>query len=135
MRVRLAAVLCLALATPAVAEPLRYSRIRVTDGDTIRVDGERVRLLGFDTPETGDDTARCDEERVWGERAKARLKQLLGSGEIDIAYSGRRDRYGRQLAAVSVNGEDVGATLIRERLAVAYHGRGPKMDWCPRRRR
>jgi endonuclease YncB( thermonuclease family) len=132
---RFAAALCLLLAAPALAEPLDRARIEIVDGDTIRVDGEKVRLVGFDAPETGDDTARCDEERAWGERAKARLEELLESGEIDIRYRKHRDRYRRLLARLSVNGENVGATLIRERLAVKYRGSGPKMDWCPRRRR
>jgi micrococcal nuclease len=68
---------------------------------------------------------------LWSRR---RLVELLDAGAVDIEYEGI-DRYGRPLARLRVNGEDVGAILIRERLAVPYHGRGPKMDWCPRRRR
>lgn len=125
----------LILPPTAGAEPLDRSRIEIVDGDTIRVDGEQVRLVGFDTPETGDENARCDEEREWGKRAADRLAELLESGTIEIRYRKHRDLYGRLLGRLTVNGENVGAALIRERLAVRYRGSGPKMDWCPRRRR
>jgi endonuclease YncB( thermonuclease family) len=132
----LAAAVVIALCGVAHSEPIERWRIRVKDGDTIRLHGETIntRLVGFDTPETGPPDLRCDEEKVLGERARRRLVELLDAGEIDIEHVGA-DRYDRPLARLRVNGEDVGAILIRERLAVPYRGRGPKMDWCPRRRR
>ena len=126
-----------ALCAPARAEPIERSRITVKDADTIRLAGDRVntRLAGFDAPETGPPDARCDAEKERGERARRRLVELLDGGAIDISYLPGVDRYGRRLAYLRVDGEDVGAILIRERLAVPYSGRGPKMDWYPRRRR
>jgi endonuclease YncB( thermonuclease family) len=41
------------------------------DGDTIWCDGERIRLMDFDSPETY--RARCESERIAGYDAKARL--------------------------------------------------------------
>lgn len=46
------------LATTAHACP---AGVTIIDGDTIAIDGEHVRLTGFDTPETTH--ARCDAER------------------------------------------------------------------------
>jgi micrococcal nuclease len=119
------------------------AEIRVIDGDTIeaQVAGGRFsaaarrlvtyRLVGFDTPETA--FAACDEERVHGERAKARLAELLSSGPIRIeAGAGRPDRYGRGLARLYVADEDVGDVLVREGLAVPYSGRGRRINWCKR---
>lgn len=94
-----------------------------------------MRLVGFDTPETGDDTARCDAERERGRLAARRLAEILDSGTLDIRYRKHSDRYGRKLARLTVNGKNVGTPLIRERLAVRYQGSGPRMDWCPRHRR
>lgn len=125
----LAQVLC------AGAEPIERARIVIVDADTVRVDGTRVRLVGFDSPETRFGEYRCDHEREWGERATHRLAELLDTGELGIKYRRHRDRYHRPLARLTVNGEDVGRILIRERLAVRYKGYGPKMDWCPRGRR
>jgi endonuclease YncB( thermonuclease family) len=53
--------------------------IHVLDGDTVRSNGQTFRLIGFDTPETGDH-AQCPSERLLAARATARLKQLLETG-------------------------------------------------------
>lgn len=100
------------------------------DGDTIRIGNERIRLLGFDTPEIR--SARCEHERRLGLQAKARLRQLLASGRVQIERQGlRKDRYGRTLAKVFVNGRDVGETLVSEGLARPYYG-GRRETWCGR---
>lgn len=105
----------------------------VYDGDTIAMvcDGRpevTARLQGFDTAETKE--PRCDEERAYGALATDRLRQLIARGGIEIARVGR-DRYNRPLIRLSVQGEDVGETLIREGLAVAYAG-GARINWCAR---
>ena len=74
------------------AEPIDRSWIEVVDGDTIKVDRERLRLVGFDAPETGHDTARCDAERERGKLAASRLAELLAGHELDIRYRKHRDR-------------------------------------------
>jgi hypothetical protein len=54
----------LLLAVPAFAEPIEPGAIEVIDGDTIRAYGVAVvRLVGFDTPETGYH-ARCESGGV-----------------------------------------------------------------------
>src|SRR5947208_9894633 len=67
----------LAMVAYALAQPIEPDRIRVIDGDTIALKGERqnVRLVGFNAPETRD--ALCPEEKQLGERAKRRLLELL----------------------------------------------------------
>jgi endonuclease YncB( thermonuclease family) len=40
-----------------------------------------------------------------------------------------RDKYGRLLVAMYVDGADVGETLIAEGLAVSYRG-GQRINWC-----
>jgi hypothetical protein len=93
--------------TSASADPIDRSAIEIVDGDTIHVDGKSVRLVGFDTPETGDDTARCDAERERGKKATARLADLLGSGTIEIRDRKHLERYGRRLALLTVDGRNV----------------------------
>lgn len=104
------------------------SSYRVIDGDTIQgSDGVKYRLLGYDTPETYQ--ARCVEELARGNRATARLKELLRSGDVRLIESGSLDRYGRSLAHLTVNGSDVGQILINEGLARPYNG-GRREAWC-----
>lgn len=74
--------------------------LRIVDGDTlVLVGGERVRLIGIDTPETKhpDRPVEC-----FGPQATEHLEALLGPGaavrlEFDVE---RTDRYGRTLAYV-----------------------------------
>ena len=85
----------------------------VVDGDTIWLRGEKIRLVDIDAPETHD--FRCAAEQVRGERATRRLRQLLNSGRVTVQRAGRdRDRNGRKLRLVLVNGRNVGSILVRE---------------------
>jgi endonuclease YncB( thermonuclease family) len=82
-----AAVLALVLATialagypdPLQAEPIARSRLEVIDGNTMWVDGRRVRILGHAAAELGDG-ARCDFERRVGGAAKHRFQTLVAQG-------------------------------------------------------
>ena len=73
----LALLLGLTFTTAATAAP----DIRVVDGDTIHVDGEKIRLLGLDTPEKGHQ-AECVAERMLAKLATERLTELLADGII-----------------------------------------------------
>jgi endonuclease YncB( thermonuclease family) len=110
---------------------LRASDVRIIDGDTIDVRGLRanVRLVGFNAPETW--RPSCTAEREVGERATARLNQLVrGATLIEferVACSCRpgtegtdQCNFGRLCGSLSVDGRDVGSTLIAEGLAVPY---------------
>ncbi|MBZ0148153.1 MAG: thermonuclease family protein [Pseudorhodoplanes sp.] len=96
----------------------------VVDGDTIWVDGEKIRLDSINAPEV---QGRCDRERVLAARATERLSGLLSADAFEIARKGK-DRYDRTLARVTISGRDVGTTLIGEGLAHAWHGQ--KRSWC-----
>jgi endonuclease YncB( thermonuclease family) len=52
---------------------------------------------------------QCDSELALGQKAKARLEQLIASGTARIVESGKREKWGRTLAVLTVNGEDVAA--------------------------
>jgi micrococcal nuclease len=64
-----------------------------------------------------------------GMKAKARLEQLIASGTARIIESGKLDKYRRSLATLTVNGKDVAAVMIGERLARPYHGER-RQGWC-----
>ena len=87
----------------------------VVDGDTIDVSGgQRVRLIGIDTPEIGD----CG----YG-LAGAELRRLVGGRSVVLVPGARddRDRYGRLLRYVEVDGVDANLALIRAGVAIARY--------------
>lgn len=115
--------------TATLTLSILLSGVRVIDGDTIDVSGERIRILNIDTPERGD-RARCDQERVMAEQASRALRSRVQSARrIDLERDGL-DKYGRTLALVYLDGKDVGEVLIDEGYAVRWGGGRP--DWCAR---
>lgn len=96
---------------------------RVSDGDSFRCGGERIRIEGIDASEMN---GRCHLERELAIRARNRLSELL-RGQVALTGN-RRDRYGRALRRVRVNGIDVGEQMVREGLARMYRGR--REPWC-----
>jgi micrococcal nuclease len=100
----------------------------VVDGDTIKAPfGPTYRILGYDTPETH--FAKCNAERELGFAAKARLEELLANGEVRVLETGKIDKYGRSLATVTINGEDLAKVMVREGLARPYRGE-KRQSWC-----
>ena len=113
--------------------------IKVVDGDTVDVDidlgfgitlrDERVRIMGIDTPES---RTRDKVEDLFGEAAKARLKELLEDGGKLITTENRKGedmkgKFGRILGDFYVERyegqkERVTDILVEEGHAVAYFG-------------
>ena len=84
---------------------------KVVDGDTIYLsNGEKVRLVGVNTPEKG----------VSGYLASKRfVEKLCLNKEVGINVDDRkyRDKYGRTLAVVIVDGKNLNEMLLKEHLA------------------
>lgn len=127
MRFRSMFLLATMAAAPAAAMDFCAGQVRtncVVDGDTVWLNGEKIRLAEIDAPEPG---GRCFAERDLAARSAERLRQLLGAGEPVVTRIGT-DRFGRTLANISLAGRDVGATLIAEGLVRPW--RGSKENWC-----
>lgn len=101
----------------------------VVDGDTLWLDGVKIRLKDFDTPETQTSICGGVYEISLGHRAKERLIELLNTNAWTIEYFGKDNtRERRRLATIRVDGVDVGDILISERLARRWPD-GPE-HWC-----
>lgn len=100
----------------------------VVDGDTIWMDGVKIRVADIDAPETH--PPRCAAEADLGNRATLRLQQLLNAGPVTLEPIGRdEDRYGRKLRILVRQGTSLGEILVSEGLARPYQG-GPRAGWC-----
>ena len=103
---------------------------RIVDGDTIDVTLDlgfsvlyksRVRLYGIDTPES---RTRDKDEKVRGLLSKEFLKQAVADEKVVLKtkLKDSRGKFGRVLAEVWVNGQNVNQNMVQENHAVAYFG-------------
>lgn len=102
-----------------------------SDADSGKLpDGTAFRLHGVDAPETY--RPKCDKERALGYRAKEYVNTRYKYGAITVTHDYGKDRYGRRVVDLSVNGHDVAQTLIRDGYAARwdYDGGAPKPKWC-----
>ena len=86
---------------PVVSQPGAYRVERVIDGDTLVLQGgQRVRLIGVDTPETMDPHRPVEP---LGKEASAFTRKHVEGKLVELQFDRERvDRYGRTLAYVYV---------------------------------
>jgi micrococcal nuclease len=80
---------------------------RIIDGDTIEVDGTRIRLVGIDTPERGEPGFNEATDFVKS------LCPVGSTASLDVDDAKPKDKYGRTLAVVYCQGVHVNAELLR----------------------
>ena len=85
-----------------------------------------VRIAGIDTPEI---RGKCPAERNAAREAKRRLIELLQEAERVDLQTCSREKFGRLLCRVKVDGVDVGDVLVFEGHARDYGG-GKRGGWC-----
>lgn len=91
-------------------------RARIVDGDTLDINGQRVRLWGVDAPERGQS---CDRAGAPGRSATSALSRTIAGRDVSC-HARDRDDYGRVVAACSVGGVDLGQRLVSEGWAWDY---------------
>lgn len=128
--------LALLLARPAGAETYRWPVTGNYDGDTIyvRLDplppqarkGE-VRVDGADTPEI---RGKCRAEKRLAIKARDFVRaQIRAATVVEFRVIKWREKYGRILARVTIDGRDLADMLIAEGLARPYGGE-KRQSWC-----
>lgn len=89
------------------------------DGDSLVVGRREMRLKGLDAPESRQTCEISGKEVACGRQATVALRRWLARGPV--ACTGNEiDRYNRLLVVCRVNGQDIGADLVRNGLAVSY---------------
>ena len=91
----------------------------VVDGDTLRLNGERIRIIGMDAPEMNQ-TCTDANGRPWacGRVATQQLAALIAGNRVECTAKGR-GHYGRTLASCSAGSvSDLGEAMVRAGYAV-----------------
>lgn len=110
----LAVVAAIASASTAKASDndVRGPVNHITDGDTLIVDGVKIRLHGIDAPELRDSEA--------GLAARAHLTRLVAYSTLRCVLTGERS-YDRYVAKCRLpTGEDVAGRMVRDGWAVDW---------------
>jgi micrococcal nuclease len=88
---------------------------RVIDGDTVELEnGEKLRYIGIDTPETH------NADECYGEEATSKNKELVEGKKVYLEKDvSETDQYGRLLRYVWINGEMINEKLVKQGYAKA----------------
>ena len=95
------------------------NNLKVIDGDTIVLNGEKIRFSGIDTPELKQTCMNGDEKVFCGKYAKIILVKKIGN-KIPKCIREGKDVYKRTLAECFINGESLSVFLVRSGHAFAY---------------
>ena len=98
---------------------IKSQELKVVDGDTIHLNGEKIRFKGIDTPELKQTCILDDIENPCGVTAKLILIDKIGNNTVECINEGR-DQYKRTLAECFVNNESLSSYLVKSGYAFAY---------------
>jgi endonuclease YncB( thermonuclease family) len=101
-------------ANTSIANTIVGRVVAVADGDTVTVlDATntqcKIRLMGIDAPE---------KKMAFGQKSKAHLSDLVFNKLVTVEYS-KRDKYGRTIGKILVDGID--ANLEQVKAGLAWH--------------
>ncbi len=99
---------------------------RLTDRGTERI---RLRLIGWDSPETGD-SAGCPAENDLGVEVEAYAKDLFAQSQTLTFKPEGTDRFGRTRAHVYLDGTHIGWLLAKQGLSKPWLSETVKPTWC-----
>jgi len=106
--------------------------IKIVDGDTIHINGEKIRFTGIDTPELKQTCVKAGVSDPCGVTARQILIDKIGNYTVKCISEGKdryntvkcisegKDRYKRTLAECFVNNESLSSYLVRSGYAFAY---------------
>lgn len=123
-------VLCCALPVAAArADTLKGIVVGVADGDTITLLDSatvqhKIRLAGIDAPE---------RRQAFGEKAKQSLSALVYRQNVVVDFK-KKDRYGRIVGKVLVDGADAGLKQVIAGLAWHYKAYAKEQSLSDRER-
>ena len=102
-----------------LSENAYADNLKIVDGDTIHLNGDKIRFSGIDTPELKQTCIKDGVKNPCGIIAKKILIDKIGSNKVECISEGK-DRYKRTLAECFVNGESLSSYLVRSGYAFAY---------------
>lgn len=92
----------------------------ITDGDTIKINGIRIRFHGIDAPEIAQPCWKSNIQYQCGEVAKAYLSRLINNKPV-TCQTLSMDKYGRKISkCYNYKNQDIEAMMVSSGMATAY---------------
>jgi len=107
------------------SENLVKGKAEVTDGDTIKVKGKKIRLSGIDAPESyyrgKKQACYLNETKILcGDIAKIKLKEKIKNNSVSCKIENNKDLYERFLGECFLNGESLSKFMVRNGYAFDF---------------
>jgi endonuclease YncB( thermonuclease family) len=102
-----------------VLRDVESNEVKIIDGDTIHLNGEKIRFTGIDTPELKQTCTKNNEVIYCGIKARKLLIEKIGKNKVQCVREGK-DQYKRTLAECFVNKVSLSSYLVRNGYAFAY---------------
>jgi endonuclease YncB( thermonuclease family) len=102
-----------------ISNQVKSQELKVVDGDTIHLNGEKIRFTGIDTPELKQTCINQGIIDLCGVTAKEILIDKIANYKVECISEGK-DQYKRTLAECFVNNESLSSHLVRSGYAFAY---------------
>ena len=99
--------------------------LKIIDGDTISIDGVKIRFSGIDAPETlfrGKEQTCITEVSVinCGKLSRKFLVKLIGNRKINCKLENKPDHYKRKLGECFVKNKSISRLMVKNGFAFDY---------------
>ena len=91
----------------------------IIDGDTISLEGRKIRFSGIDAPEINQTCLLNEKIIECGKNSKNLLINKISNNEVTCLLKGK-DYYGRSLGECFVNGDSLSVYMVRNGYAFDY---------------
>ena len=110
---------------------IKLQDLKVVDGDTINLDGEKIRFGGIDAPESNyrgkKQTCILNNEEVFcGQLSKDKLIEKIGNNRVNCKIEKKKDKYKRLVGECFIKDESLSVFMVRNGYAFdwPYYSKG-----------
>jgi endonuclease YncB( thermonuclease family) len=118
-KITLIAIILLNLSEKIIASEI-YGHPVITDGDTIKISNNKIRLHGIDAPEKKQNCTKNAKEYNCGIVATEALINKISKNVVKCLTQKNKDRYNRFIGVCFVDQENLNKWMVRNGYAVAY---------------
>ncbi len=92
----------------------------ITDGDTIKISNNKIRLHGIDAPEKNQKCTKNKKKYNCGVVATKALINKIGKNAVKCLTKKKKDRYNRYIGICFIEQQDLNKWMVRNGYAISY---------------